>query len=113
MIYYSPAEWAGGRLLSTEDLRELARGVAEVLNLPAAVLDKLLELAARAVRLGRGRVAVLLDDVFLAVGVDRAELLVKALPNFIEYPPRDYERVVVLAASSEGVGGLADTGGPG
>jgi len=51
----------------------------------------------------RSRVAVLMDDIFQAVGVENAEAYVKALLNLIEWPPAEYERIVVLVASSEGV----------
>jgi len=51
----------------------------------------------------RSRVAVLMDDIFQAVGVENAEVYVKALLNLIEWPPAEYDRVVVLVASSEGV----------
>jgi len=54
-------------------------------------------------RFRRSRVAVLMDDIFQAVGVENAEAYVKALLNLIEWPPAEYDRVVVLVASSEGV----------
>jgi len=54
-------------------------------------------------RFRRSRVAVLMDDIFQAVGVENAEAYVKALLNLIGWPPAEYERVVVLVASSEGV----------
>jgi hypothetical protein len=51
----------------------------------------------------RRRVALLVDDVFQAIGVDRAEIYVKTLLNLIESPPEAYERVVVIVTASEGV----------
>jgi len=54
-------------------------------------------------RFRRSRVAVLMDDIFQAVGVENAEAYVKALLNLIEWPPAEYDKVVVLVASSEGV----------
>jgi len=54
-------------------------------------------------RFRRSRVAVLMDDIFQAVGVENAEVYVKALLNLIEWPPAEYEKAVVLVASSEGV----------
>jgi len=51
----------------------------------------------------RSRVAVLMDDIFQAVGVENAEAYVKALLNLIEWPPAEYDKIVVLVASSEGV----------
>jgi len=54
-------------------------------------------------RFRRSRVAVLMDDIFQAVGVENAEAYVKALLNLIEWPPAEYDKIVVLVASSEGV----------
>jgi len=53
--------------------------------------------------LSRSRVAVLMDDIFWAVGLDKAEAYVKTLLNLIGYPPREYEKIAVLAVSNEGV----------
>ena len=58
--------------------------------------------------------AVLVDEVFQAVGVDKAGIYVKSLLNLIEYPPRSYEGIVAAVATSEGVtrGKSAAIGGP-
>ena len=47
--------------------------------------------------------AVLVDEVFQAVGLDKAGIYVKSLLNLIEYPPRSYEKIVVIVVTSEGV----------
>jgi len=54
-------------------------------------------------RLRGGRIAVLVDEGFQAVGLERVESFVKSLLDLIEYPPGDYERIVVVVASSEGL----------
>jgi len=54
-------------------------------------------------KFNKPKVAVLMDDIFQAVGLDKAEVYVKTLLNLIEWPPAEYERIVVLVASSEGV----------
>jgi len=51
----------------------------------------------------RGKIAVIADDVFQAIGLDAAAAYVKALLNLIEYPESRYEKIVVLVATSEGV----------
>jgi thymidylate kinase len=51
----------------------------------------------------RKRIAVLADDVFQAIGIERSEAYVKALLNTIEYPPEPYEKIVIIVATSEGV----------
>jgi hypothetical protein len=49
------------------------------------------------------RVAVLVDGVFQAIGLDKAEIYVKMLLNLIEYPPADYEKIIAIVATSEGL----------
>ena len=51
---------------------------------------------------GKRRVAVLVDDVFQAIGIDKAARYVKGLLGLVEYPPEGYERIVVIASTSEG-----------
>jgi energy-coupling factor transporter ATP-binding protein EcfA2 len=50
----------------------------------------------------QGKIAVIADDVFQAIGLDAAAAYVKALLNLIEYPESRYEKIVVLVATSEG-----------
>ncbi|KUO92114.1 MAG: AAA family ATPase, partial [Caldivirga sp. JCHS_4] len=52
---------------------------------------------------GRRKIAVLVDEAFQVIGIERAGLYVKSLLNLIEYPPGDYERIVAIAATSEGL----------
>ena len=82
-------------LLSTY-LGDLARAVA---RLGLVVASRIAE------RLSRPRVAVLVDDVFQAIGLDSATVssYVKSALNLIEYPEAGYERIVVVIATSEGV----------
>jgi energy-coupling factor transporter ATP-binding protein EcfA2 len=74
-------------------------GVAQLklANLAVDIVKELLD------RWGRGKVAVLVDEAFQAVGLDKAGIYVKSLLNLIEYPPRSYERIVAVAATSEGL----------
>ena len=92
------------RLLTTEDVARIAgRIIEEVVRLPVSELvGAALTLVSRLFG-RRGRIALIADDVFQAIGVERVEPLVKSLLNLVEYPPAGYERIVVLVASSEGV----------
>jgi energy-coupling factor transporter ATP-binding protein EcfA2 len=49
------------------------------------------------------KIAIVADDVFQAIGLDKAAAYVKGLLNTIEHPVYDYEKIVVLVATSEGV----------
>jgi hypothetical protein len=75
-----------------------AVGVAQ-LKLATLAIDAVKWLVSR---WRRGRVAVLVDDAFQAVGLDKAAMYVKTLLGLTEYPPEGYERIVAVAATSEG-----------
>ena len=64
-----------------------------------AVFDLVRELLKRRKR----KVAVIADDVFQAIGLEKAAAYVKGLLNMIEHPQYEYEKIVVLVATSEGV----------
>ena len=51
----------------------------------------------------RSKVAILADDVFQVIGLNQAAAYVKGLLNTIEHPIYDYERMVVIVATSEGL----------
>jgi len=91
------------------DVKELVSKFVEAASEAVGVAQlKLATLAIDAVkrlisRWRRGRVAVLVDDAFQAIGLDKAAMYVKALLGLVEYPPEGYERVVAIAATSEGV----------
>jgi len=82
-----------------EDASAEVIGVAEV-KLATMAIDAVKEL------IGvwkKEKVAVLVDEVFQVIGLDKAEIYVKSLLNLIEYPPRSYERMVIIVATNEGV----------
>jgi hypothetical protein len=54
-------------------------------------------------RWGRRKVAVLVDEVFQAVGLDKAGLYVKSLLKLIEYPLRSNAKIITIADTSVGV----------
>jgi Archaeal ATPase. len=51
----------------------------------------------------RRKIAIIADDVFQAIGLDKAAAYVKGLLNTIEHPVYSYEKIVVLVATSEGM----------
>jgi len=81
------------------DAASEALGIAQ-LKLATLAIDSIKELLER---WGRRRVAVLVDEAFQAIGVERAGIYVKSLLNLIEYPPRSYEGIVAVVATSEGL----------
>jgi len=88
-------------------VRRLADAAAEALGeakvkLASLVIDVTVELIKRR----RKKVAVLVDDVFQAVGLNEAASYVKALLGLIEYPPRSGDSIVVVVATGEDTPGL-------
>jgi len=88
-----------------EVVKKLTEAAAEVIGvaqvkLASLALDIMKDFISR---WGKKRVAILIDEVFQAIGLDRAEIYVKSLLNLIEYPPASYEAIVSIVATSEGI----------
>ena len=90
------------------DVKEVVRRLADAAA--GALGDARIWLATLAIDLTKlliermkKKVAVLVDDVFQAIGLGEAALYVKALLGLIEYPPRSVDAVVVVVATSEGI----------
>ena len=106
VVYVNPlAEERDKTLLYTPTISDIVREVLGALPDPySRIVDAAIAIASSVLkRFRKPRLALLMDDVFQAVGVDKAERYVKILLNLIEYPPGDYERIVTLVTSSEGV----------
>jgi len=106
VVYVNPlAEKAEDILQFTPSVKDIVKEVLSLFPEPySRIVDVAVSVASRIIKaLPRPRVAVLMDDIFQAVGLDKAEAYVKTLLNLIEYPSREYERIAVLVASSEGV----------
>jgi len=106
VVYSSPPSKESEDILRYSlDLGEVVREVLNLFPEPySRIADVVINIAGRALkRFSRSRIAVFFDDLFQAVGLDKAEVYTKALLNLIEYPPGEYERIVVLVSSSEGV----------
>jgi len=94
-------------LVAYTDVAEVARRLLDAasdvlaqLKLAYLAVDLAKELIGR---WGKKKVAVLVDEVFQAVGLDKTGIYVKSLLNLIEYPPKSYEKIVAIAVTSEGV----------
>ena len=106
VIYVNPSAGDPAEAFDyTPSLKDVIKAAMSMIPEPYSnIIELVFEAAILALkRLGRPRLAVLADDVFQAVGVERAELLVKRFLNLIEYPPGEYDRIAVIVASSEGV----------
>jgi len=106
VVYTNPlAEKAEEILQYTPTVKDIVKEVLGLFPEPySKIVDVAISVASRIIKkISRPRIAVLMDDVFQAVGLNKAEAYVKTLLNLIEWPPAEYERIVVLVASSEGV----------
>ncbi len=106
VVYISPLEGILERAIwYTPAVKDIVKEVLKTLNEPvlhlAEAILRIGDLIIR--RLEKPRVALIVDDVFQAIGLRKAEAYVKALLNLIEYPPSDYENIIVLLSSSEGL----------
>jgi ABC-type proline/glycine betaine transport system ATPase subunit len=88
-----------------EVFRRFSEVIADVTGLAHIKLADLIIVLANELlrRWGRRRVALLVDEVFQAIGLDRVEVYVKSLLNIIEYPPAEYEKVIAIVVGSEGL----------
>jgi dephospho-CoA kinase len=91
------------------DVREVIERVSEVIAdttgyIPIRLADLVVLLANQLLKKWRKKkIALLVDEVFQAIGLDKAEIYTKMLLNIIEYPPESYENIVIIVATSEGL----------
>ncbi len=106
VFYLHPLEREFRAEVAVPDIRrEFVQFVERALgeNALGRVAWAALDLVRKLQRARWGRIAVVADDVFQAIGLDAVAAYVKALLNLIEYPASRYERMVVFVATSEGV----------
>ena len=105
VLYLNPIEKEVYAELGVEDVK---KRIAEILREAtdeawARAVWAAVDLAKELIRAGRKKIAILADDVFQAIGLNKAAIYVKGLLGLIEYPPASYERIVAVVATSEGV----------
>jgi AAA+ ATPase superfamily predicted ATPase len=89
---------------ASEAVNKLAEATSEVIGVTQVKLATLALDIMRDLISGwrKKRVAIFVDEVFQAIGLDKAEIYVKSLLNLIEYPPANYEAIVSIITTSEG-----------
>ncbi|MGC8583474.1 MAG: ATP-binding protein [Thermoproteus sp.] len=104
VVYVDPLHLQFAAYTDMRDFVErLAEAAAEAFGIAQLKLATLaVEFAKEAVKRRKRKVAVLVDDVFSAIGLDKAAIYVKSMLGLIEHPPGEYEKVVAVAAASEG-----------
>ena len=105
VIYVNPLQ---RDYLAYIDLKEVVRRLAEAAAERSGVAeiklaDLAVQLAKYALSKRRKKIAILADDVFKAIGYEKAAAYVKWMVGVIEYPPGEYESIIAVVATSEGV----------
>ncbi len=105
VIYVNPIESIDFlRIRVSEDVRDIARDIIDIAigEKYSKLFDLVLKAFSRLFGIRR-RMALIADEMFQAVGLDKAEIYVKMFLNLIEHPPASYESIVVIVGSSEGI----------
>ena len=105
VLYLNPIE---KEIYAELGVEEVKKRIAEILREAtdeawARAVWAAVDLAKELIRAGRKKVAILADDVFQAIGLNKAAIYVKGLLGLIEYPPASYDRIITVVATSEGV----------
>jgi len=105
VMYFNPMR---REFLAEVGVKSIEKRVLEVLRRAssahalAGFMGYVIDFAREAIRLGRGKLAIVVDDAFQYVGDREAAFFVKGMLEVVEYPPENYEKVVAIAATSEG-----------
>jgi len=106
VIYFNPMR---REFLAEVGIKSIEERVVELLRRAdsahalAGFLGYVVDFAKEAIKLGRRKLAVMVDDAFQYVGDREAALFVKGLLEVIEHPPERYENIVAIATTSEGL----------
>ena len=106
VIYINPIEKEFMAEIGIQRLRDELTNLAREVTSQLAwvrVTWSVIDVVREAIRLGRGKIAIIIDDAFQVIGLDNAAIYVKGLLGILEHPPEPYERVVAIVATSEGV----------
>jgi hypothetical protein len=106
VIYIDPLRREFIAYTSVSDvIRKLSEAVAEAMGVAQLKLATLsVDLVKELINTWRRKkVAILIDDVFQAIGLDKAEMYVKSVLGLIEHPSTSYESIVAIISTSEGL----------
>jgi energy-coupling factor transporter ATP-binding protein EcfA2 len=105
-IYLNPLE---KKILAEIGVKDVKERLLEILregslSAWARAVDALILLAQMLLEAGRTKIAILVDEAFQVIGTGKeAAFYVKGLLGLIEYPPKEYERIVAVVTTSEGL----------
>ena len=106
VIYVNPLE---RELLAEVRVEDIKKRLFDIVSVVAPdtwvrAVEALVALSRELIKMGRDRLAILVDEAFYVIGTGReSALYVKGLLGLIEYPPKSYDKIVVIVATSEGL----------
>jgi len=106
VIYFNPLRRVFDVDVGVEDLKQRALEVLRRVILEvelARLVWLIIDFVNEALRRGRRKLAVVVDDVFQYLEPRWAAVFVKGMLELIEHPVESYERIVAIVATSEGV----------
>ncbi|GAB6944285.1 ATP-binding protein [Vulcanisaeta sp. JCM 14467] len=106
VIYVNPIESAFTVELGIEDLRnKLMNLIREATSQTTwgRVIWSIIDIARSLIEAGTRKLAIIVDDAFQVIGIDKAAIYVKGLLGILEHPPASYDKIIAIAATSEGV----------
>jgi len=106
VIYFNPMRRGFEVEVGIESLRQHALNVLKQAASEYALTKlawSVIDLAIEAIKHGRGRLAVIVDDAFQYLDKREAAIIIKGMLELIEHPPEHYEKIVAIAATSEGL----------
>jgi hypothetical protein len=105
VIYFNPMR---KEFLAEVGIKSIEERVREVLvrassaDALASFMGYVIDFAVEVIRTGRKKLAMIVDDAFQYVKDKEVAFFVKGMLEVIEHPPGSYEKVVAIAATSEG-----------
>jgi len=106
VIYFNPLRKQFEAEVGIESLRQRALDIVKQAaseHVLAKLIWVVIDFINDALRYGRKKLAIVVDDAFQYLGLREATAFVKGILEIIEHPDVEYERIVAIIATSEGL----------
>jgi len=106
VIYFNPMRKQFDAEIGVNDLKKKALEIVKQASSEytlARLIWSIIDFAKEALKHGRKRLAIIVDDAFQYLECRGAAGFVKGMLELIEHPVESYERIVAIAATSEGL----------
>ena len=106
VIYFNPLRKVFEIEVGIESLKQHVLEVLKSISSDYALARfvwNIIDFAKKAIELGKRKLAIIIDDVFQYISARESSFIIKGLLELIEYPPRSYDVIIAITATSEGV----------